>query len=66
MFKLLTDTRPDENNLVSLSLDEIARLGAKKLLSEALQLEVSEYIERCKHNVDDDGHRQVVRHGSHK
>lgn len=66
MLHLLTESNRDENDLVSLSLDDLARLGAKKLLTEALQLEVSEYIERCKNLVDDNGHRQVVRHGNHK
>ena len=43
MLKLLTDENSGEIDLVSLSLDEIARLGAKKLLTQALALEVNEY-----------------------
>lgn len=66
MLKLLTDHNRSEDDLISLSLDEIARLGAKKLLTQALALEVNEYIERYKFAQDDKGHRQVVRNGRHK
>lgn len=65
MLKLL-DSRRDENDLVSLSLDELARLGAKRLLAEALELEVAEYIERHQDHTDDRNHRLVVRNGSGK
>ena len=37
MLKLVDSSR-DENDVSSLSLDELARLGAKKLLAEALHL----------------------------
>ena len=40
MLKLVDSSR-DENDIISLSLDELARLSAKKILAEALQLEVS-------------------------
>jgi len=66
MLKLLTDENSGEIDLVSLSLDEIARLGAKKLLTQALALEVNEYIERSSSLRDDDGLRQVVRNGRSK
>ena len=46
-----------------LSLDEIAREGARRLLVHALNLEVDEYIQQNKHEVDDDGRRLVVRNG---
>jgi transposase-like protein len=46
-----------------LSLDEIAREGAKRLLAEALNLEVEEYLTRFKGEVDEQGHRLVVRNG---
>ena len=63
MLKLLTDHNNREDDLVSLSLDEIARLGAKKLLKQDLALEVNEYIERSSALRGDDGLRQVVRNG---
>jgi len=66
MLKLLTDHNNREDDLISLSLDEIARLGAKKLLKQALALEVNEYIERSKILKGDDGLRQVVRNGHGK
>ncbi len=44
-------------------LDEIARLGARRMLSEALEFEVSEYIARHLAAVDEAGHRLVVRNG---
>ena len=52
--------RPEE---VRLSLDEIAREGARRMLVEALQVEVTDYIEKHKNLRDEDGHRLVVRHG---
>lgn len=45
------------------SLDEIARQGARRLLIEALNLEVEEYINQNSSEVDDDGNRLVVRNG---
>ena len=46
-----------------LSLDEIAKEGARRLLVHALNLEVEEYINQAKNEVDEDGHRVVVRNG---
>jgi putative transposase len=46
-----------------LSLDEIAKEGARRLLVYALNLEVEEYINQAKNEVDEDGHRVVVRNG---
>ena len=62
MLKLL-ESRRDENDIVSLSLDELARLGARRLLCEAMELEVSEYIGRHQDVTDERGHRLVVRNG---
>lgn len=47
-----------------LSLDEIAREGARRLLHQALQLEVEEYIQQNSKELDENGHRLVVRNGS--
>jgi len=66
MFKLVTENLSNENDLLTLSLDEIARAGAKKLLTQALLLEVDDYIKRCAHLKDDSGHRIVVRNGKSK
>jgi transposase-like protein len=50
---------------VDLSLEALLRAGARKMLQAALEWEVAEYIERLKAEKDDQGHRQVVRNGSH-
>ena len=47
------------------SLEETLREGARKMLQVALELEVDTYIERHQSQVDSEGHRQVVRNGSH-
>jgi transposase-like protein len=49
-----------------LSLDEIAREGARRLLHQALQLEVEEYIQQNTGDLDESGHRLVVRNGVSK
>lgn len=46
-----------------LSLDEIAREGARRMLVQALNLEVEEYIQKFVNEKDDSGHRLVVRNG---
>lgn len=46
-----------------LSLDEIAREGARRLLVQALNLEVEEYLQQNINEVDENGHRLVVRNG---
>ncbi len=66
MLKLLSNQAQNENDILSLSLDEIARAGAKRLLAQALDLEVSEYIERNTLQLDEDGKRLVVRNGKSK
>ena len=43
-----------------LSLDEIAREGARRLLVQALNLEVEEYIQQNLNEVDETGKRLVV------
>ena len=47
-------------------LDEIVRDGARKMLAAALQAEVAAYIDRFTDQVDERGHRLVVRNGSHQ
>ncbi len=47
-----------------LSLDEIAREGARRLLVQALNLEVEDYIQQCTGEVDESGKRLVVRNGA--
>jgi putative transposase len=44
-------------------LTEVIRQGAKQLLSQAIEAEVAEWIERHKGHQDDQGRQQVVRNG---
>jgi transposase-like protein len=44
-------------------LTSILRDGAQRLLTEAIEAEVAEWIETHRHRRDEQGHRQVVRNG---
>jgi putative transposase len=46
-------------------LDELAREGARRMLAAALQAEVAAYVDAHVGEVDEQGHRLVVRNGSH-
>ena len=46
-------------------LDELARDGARAMLAAALQAEVAAYVDAHAGEVDEDGHRLVVRNGYH-
>ena len=60
---LTLKTNPE--NLVKQPLDEIVRLGAQELLTKALEVEVSLFVERYQYIIDDQMNRQVVRNGYH-
>ncbi len=45
-------------------LDALAREGARRMLAAALQAEVAAYVEAHAGQVDEHGHRLVVRNGS--
>jgi transposase-like protein len=47
-------------------IDELVREGARRMLAEALQAEVDDYIARFVAERDENGHRLVVRNGSHQ
>ena len=47
-------------------IDEIVREGARRMLAEALQSEVDAYIAAHAAERDENGHRLVVRNGSHE
>ena len=47
-------------------LDEIAREGARRMLAAALKAEAEAYIEALVDQVDEAGHRLVVRNGHHE
>jgi hypothetical protein len=65
MLELLTSNRLESQEF-ELSLDEIAREGARRLLAEALRQEVKEYIHRHRELRDESGSRLVVRNGKSK
>lgn len=46
-----------------LGLDEIARAGARRMLAEALEAEVQDYLEAARGERDEQGHALVVRNG---
>jgi len=45
------------------SLDELAREGARRMIAEALELEVEEYVQELRHLRDANGRALVVRNG---
>ncbi|WP_196765083.1 transposase, partial [Mycobacterium avium] len=47
-------------------LDEIVRDGARQMLAAALAAEVAAYIDAHAGEVDENGHRLVVRNGYHR
>ena len=47
-------------------LDEIVRDGARKMLAAALQAEVAAYVAQFADQLDENGHRLVVRNGYHQ
>ena len=44
MLKLITESQEERQGFIS-ALDEIAREGARKMLTEALQIEVADYVQ---------------------
>jgi len=70
MLKVVHDAEGSNENTTDATggslLDEIVRDGARQMLAAALQAEVAAYIEAHAHEVDQDGHRLVVRNGHHQ
>src|SRR5437773_12158093 len=58
-FQLHLATEP----VVFLTLEQIAREGARRALQKAIEQEVAEYVEDHRDHTDDAGHRLVVRNG---
>ena len=53
----------EDDEEVAVTLDELAREGARRMIATALEAEVAEYIERFADERDEDGKRVVVRNG---
>ena len=61
------DAEANDNDTAGGSLlDEIVRDGARQMLAAALQAEVAAYVEAHGDQVDEAGHRLVVRNGHHQ
>lgn len=54
------------NDEVVVTLDELAREGARRMIAAALEVEVDEYVASFVEEVDEDGKRLVVRNGRAK
>ena len=52
-----------ENDQTAVTLDDLAREGAGRMIATALEAEVADYVERFAEQRDDDGKRSVVRNG---
>jgi mutator family transposase len=52
-----------EDNEGSISLDDLAREGARRMIAAALEAEVDEYVSSFVEEIDEDGKRLVVRNG---
>lgn len=66
MLKLVENTIPTEGEFEALSLDALAREGARRMLMQALEAEVASYIEQHSSARDDAGRALVVRNGKAK
>ncbi len=70
MFTVVEDEAPAKQHVPAgvggEMLDELAREGARRMLAAALQAEVAAYIDVHADEVDEDGHRLVVRNGYHR
>src|SRR3954469_8085259 len=53
----------EDSNEIAVTLDELAREGARRMIAAALQAEADENVERFAEARDQDGKRLVVRNG---
>src|ERR1019366_3643588 len=63
MLKVVERTPAGEESGELLPLDEIARVGARRMLMAALETEAADYVERHRHERDEAGGALVVRNG---
>lgn len=67
MLTVVDDAAEANDNAGGRSLlDEIVRDGARQMLAAALQAEVAAYVAQFADQLDDNGHRLVVRNGYHQ
>ncbi len=48
---------------IAITLDDLAREGARRMIAAALRAEADDYVARFEEELDEDGHRLVVRNG---
>ena len=63
MTNVRTLTVGEDNEEITLALDDLAREGARRMIATALRAEVDEYVDRFAGEVDEDGRQLVVRNG---
>ena len=63
MTNIRTLSFGEGNEEIAISLDELARVGARRMIAAVLRAEAGVYVERFSDEVDEDGHRLVVRNG---
>jgi len=63
MMKVAEEGVGEEAGEMRLTLDELAREGARRMLVKALEAEVSAYVDAHRDARDDAGHAEVVRNG---
>jgi len=56
----------ERNDEVAVTLDELAREGARRMIAAALEVEVEQYVASFAGEIDEDGKRLVVRNGRAK
>jgi len=54
---------PESSEEIVLTLDELAREGARRMIAAALRAEADDYVARFADELDEGGHRVVVRNG---
>ena len=63
MLEITTKDGQGTSEEVQQSLDALARQGARRMIAEALELEVEEHISKMRHLRDEQDHALVVRNG---
>jgi putative transposase len=66
MLKVVHDASGSNEPAGGSLLDEIVRDGARQMLAAALHAEVAAYIDAFRDELDENGHRLVVRNGFHE
>src|SRR3989475_11476498 len=65
MLELITaKTEARAEGTVTATLDDLARVGAQRMIAAALQIEVDDYLARFRDERDAAGHARVVRNGT--